>query len=176
MINGLLRIAERKPRKDSRTYNLHEIFLHKVPIEHIWVYYCSQPDSSTTTQAVRRDTKTHFTSHGIEPVEHAPAAWSNELKHRLGLMLDAARNDKQRVYLEPGLWQKDVGMALKHLSDIATEVMYRGSYKGKRAKLGLLAEILGFSGKGAFWKGGEDFSGKSKAGKALEAARAEGES
>lgn len=158
--NSLIRKAK-KAEEEPRTSNVHDIFLRDIPLALLWRHYCLLPESTTTNAAVREATRVHFVDYRVEPITSIPGAWSEELKHRLRLLLDAAKADGQKVQLEERLWRRDAGMALGHLRDMAVEALHRGSLrkKGGRARLGLLGELLGLSGKGTFWKGKEEFGG-----------------
>lgn len=144
---------------EPRTTNLHEVFLRDIPANALWRQYCILPDGIATNADVLKATEVEFGSYRVEPVNAVPEVWVREFKYRLGRLLDAATSDGQVVRLMAKQWEKDVGLALRHVGDIAREVLHHGSYKGKRARLGLLAEVLGLSEKGTFWKGGERFGG-----------------
>ena len=42
---------------------------------------------------------------------------------------------------------------LEPMREIANDLIHRGSYKGDKGKLGVLAEVLGLERKGTVWKG-----------------------
>lgn len=155
------RSKEAKQNPEPRITNLHHIFLRTVPIKALWEHYCIMLDGLTTDAAVAKATEVHFVDYRVEPITAAPEAWGKEIKYRLGLLLDAATNDGQVMHLSARTWELDAGMALRHVRDIAMEVLHHGAYKGKRARLGVLGEVLGLSEKGTFWKGGDVFAGDS---------------
>ena len=157
IFQGLMRKAK-EGREDTRSSDLHEIFLRNSPIDALWASYCVTPDGRAANPAVRKATEVHFVNYHVEPVNTVPETWSTEVGYRLRLLLNAAVSDGQTVRLSTKLWEKDIGMALRHLQDLAKETLHRGSYKGKRGRLGLLAEVLGLSEKGTFWKGGDRFA------------------
>lgn len=168
LLNNLIRKSDQLQHQalteETRTTNLSKIFLDGLPTATLWRQYCLLPSNSFATATVTKATEVHFIDCRLEPIVPVPEAWDKELKYKLGLLLDAVRKDsadgkEKPVMLEPRLWEKDVGMALRHVRDLAVEVLHRGSYRGKRGHLGLLGELLGLSEKGSFWKGGEEVVG-----------------
>lgn len=157
IMRGLVRMAE-EGKKDKRSTDLHAAFLRGLPVDALWASYCIMADGRAANLEVREATKVHFVNYQTEPVHPVPEAWQTELKYRLRLLLDAAAAEEQTMRLSTKLWEKDIGIGLRHLQDIASDALHHGSYRGKRGKLGLLAEVLGLSEKGTFWKGGDRFA------------------
>lgn len=157
ILHVLMRKAK-EGRQDTRSNDLHEVFLRNLPLDALWASYCVIPDGRAANAEVRDATEVHFANYQVEPKIAVPEAWGKELKYRLRLLLDATVNDGQAVRLSTRLWDKDISIALRHLQDIARDALHRGSYKGKRGRLGVLGEVLGLSEKGTFWKGGDRFA------------------
>ncbi|KAK4630254.1 uncharacterized protein CLAFUR5_07848 [Fulvia fulva] len=90
----------------------------------------------------------------MPPIE-PPEEWLKEAKGRLEKLLFAAGRETTIKYLQPVLkqWPRNDYQVMVALRELALEMVHRGAYRGKRAELGVIAEVVGIERKGMFWKG-----------------------
>lgn len=81
--------------------------------------------------------------------------WLEECELRMINMITAAGPEQTRSYLESALdaVPRDTDAIVESLYELATWVVRKGVWRGKRAELGLLAEIVGMVDKGHYWQG-----------------------
>lgn len=119
----------------------------------LWKHYCNLPKGSSS-DAAQEIAQTHFVHGAMVPVHSAPKGWIDEVQTHIAKMTEDAGEELTESIIGPtnsGHLITEPG-DLVYWRELARRLLYGGPYKGNKAELGVLAEILGLVERGTFWK------------------------
>ena len=118
----------------------------------LWRSYCNLPNGLASPATVDATAMVYERGRMV-PICEAPKSWVTELKARVSDMIESAGAPVVESIMGSDNSGAQVGeKILVPWRELAVWVLHHGSYKRKKAKLGLLAEVLGLVEKGTFWK------------------------
>ncbi len=119
----------------------------------LWQHYCLLPNTEDTPDFVVEATRTEYDEGKTMPVYEAPKEWLDEVTMRVGRMMDAAGEEMAEYCMQGSKSYTDPHEALlMSWREMALWIVSHGAYRGRREELGVLAEVVGLSEKGRFWR------------------------
>ena len=137
--------AERVARKQEEVKALM--------MQMLWRHYCHLPHGNAA-RAVKESTKMKLEGGILIPERLAPQSWIEAVDENLEDMMKACGKQLTHFAIRREFHAEGMNKrVLEPMREIANDLIHRGSYKGDRGKLGVLAEVLGLERKGTVWKG-----------------------
>lgn len=127
--------------------------LQKVVMQLLWRQYCLLPGSDAPA-AVKEACTLKYEGGRMVPKKPAPAGWDGEIQANLEKLMGACGKKLVDLAKEPSSAAEDMNVrVLVPLREFAMQLLHRAAWRGKRRRLGVLGEVLGFEEKGTVWKG-----------------------